>query len=116
MQSQIQWLTTGALNKVTDPVIGMAATPGGTGLSKFLGQLGKEFTLDSSMIVYDSTVGTVYGGTFRYVKFKAGAAAPVIGQAAFWDDAAAESAYQVTTAQDTTTYNATSFAGIFLNA
>jgi hypothetical protein len=59
-------------------------------------------------------LGTVYGGTFRYVRLKANSAVPVVGQSVFWDDTVAESLYQVTALESITTLVSASIAGIIL--
>lgn len=112
-ESIIQRLTA-PLNQVNDTVIGGQA--GITGLSKFAGQLGKPIFIPADFIaqVYNPTIGTLYQGWYRYVQLKSDAAQPVIGQSLFWDDASAPSAFVATTAQNTTTYVATSMAGVYL--
>lgn len=98
-QSQIIRLPRGTINEVNDPVIGMPATPGGLGVTKFAGQLGKWLDLDDSELIFNSAVGTVYGGRFQYVRLAAAAAVPVVGQILFWDTTVADNLYQVTTSE-----------------
>lgn len=117
--TMIQRITAGAINKVNDAVIGMPAAPLGLGVSKFAGQLGNGIYFDDSNILFDSTMGTVYGGHFRYVRLAAAATAPnTVGQLVFWDTVAnaADNLYQVTTAENGTTDLAMNCAGIVLNS
>jgi len=112
-QSQILHVSSGYLNQVNDVLIGMAGVPGdGTGASKFTGQLGKELLLATDAVRFNAALGNIYGGRFQYVRLAAGAAVPVIGQIAFWDDSVAETLFQVTTAEGTPA--GAGHAGIFL--
>lgn len=113
MDSQILRLTSGFINTINDTVIG--GISGITGASKFAGQLGKTCWLDDSMISYDSTMGTVYGGRFRYVRLAAAATAVVVGQIVFWDISVADNLYQVTTSEAGSVPGAQFRAGIVLN-
>lgn len=115
-ESIILQIPSGFLNVVNDAAIGMAATPQGTGVSPFGGQLGKYFDYDDSMLRFNSSVSTVYGGRFQYVRLSASAAAPVIGQILFWDTTVAANLYQVTTSETQTTDAAVQIAGIALSA
>jgi len=112
--SQILRIPSGFLNDVNNPAIGEPTAPSPVSLNSFSGQLGKEIVLDASQIRYKSSVGTVFGGTFRYVRLKANSAVPVIGQMVFWDDTVAEDLYQVTVLESITTVVAASMAGIIL--
>lgn len=90
-------IPSGTINQVNDLYIGSAGAPNGGPLrSHFAGQLGKWWDLDDSDIVYQSTVGVVYGGRFQYVRLAAAAVAPVLGQILFWDTTVLNSLYQVT--------------------
>lgn len=107
----------GAINKINDTVIG----GGGSGISgnaKFAGQLGQSVWIDPSQIIYDSATGTLYGGRFRYVRFRAAdAAAYTIGQIMFWDTQVSSfsTAYQVTNSESlSSTDNAIFIAGIYI--
>lgn len=86
------------------------------------GQLGKRFFRADSELVYDSSVGTVYGGWFRYVQLSSGSSTPVIGQIVFWDYSLAVSVandelYRVTTLETTAAdANAITRAGIVLSS
>jgi hypothetical protein len=106
--SPIIRLTAGAINKINDARIGLQGVPQGPSTQKFAGQLGNGIWLDDANILYDSAMGVVYGGHFRYVRLSADA--PVsgdsvhglaVGQLVFWDPpgTAAPGAYQVTTAE-----------------
>lgn len=91
--SQIINISTGYLNTVADTVAG-GVTSGMAGATngKFQGQLGKLLAVAQDQIapLYDSSVGTLYGGVYQYVKFSddLGTPAPEIGQALFWDPTA----------------------------
>lgn len=100
-ESQIMRITTGLLNTVNDTVIG--GQSGISGASKFGGMLGKTvtFTADQIAQMYSSTVGTLYGGRFRYIKMRAedvDSPALTPGKIVFWDTTVTnwQSAYQVT--------------------
>lgn len=116
MLSSIQRMN-GAINKVNDQVVGQQPAFGtSTTVSKLSGQLGKSITLDDSNLIYDSTMGTVYGGQFRYVRLAAAATAVVVGQIVFWDISVADNLYQVTTSEAGTVPGAQFRAGIVLNS
>ena len=106
---------TGAINRVNDAVVGMPVAPPGPGVSKFLGQLGAGIWLDDGNIVFDATLGTVYGGHFRYVRLAAGATAVVRGQTVYWDQTVASPLSQVTTVENWSADAAMMSAGIVLN-
>jgi hypothetical protein len=114
--SAILRMTAGAINKINDAVIGMPAAPLGPGISKFQGQLGAGTWLDDANILYDSTMGTVFGGHFRYVRLAAGATAVVVGQNVFWDISVADNLFQVTTSEAGSTDGAMFRAGVVLNS
>ncbi len=119
-ESQICRISTGRLNTVNDSVIG--GQSGITGVSKFGGQLGKVlgFTPDQIGTMYDSAVGTLYGGRFRYVKMRAAdddSPALTPGKILFWDTTVTSwwTAYQVTRDENlSTSDNAVAIAGIYL--
>lgn len=119
-ESQIIRITTGLLNTVNDTVIGGQA--GITGISKFGGQLGKTVTFTPDMIaaMFDSAVGTLYGGRFRYVKMRAAdddSPALTPGKLLFWDTTVASwyGAYQVTRDENLSSAdNAVAIAGVYL--
>jgi hypothetical protein len=108
-------INTGLINTVNDAVVGQQGASLGPGGTKYAGMLGKWLWLDDSQLFYDSSVGTVYGGRFRYVRLAAAAGAVVAGQIVFWDISVADSLYQVTTAESGSTSGAMFRAGIVLN-
>lgn len=119
--SQIIRVTTGQLNTVNDTVIGGGGT-GASGNSKYAGQLGKHLFVGSDQIamLMDTSVSTLYGGRFRYVRMRAeDDDSPVItpGKIVFWDTTVTnwQRAYQVT--RDTnlsSSANAIMIAGIYI--
>lgn len=114
---QIIRLSSGVVNKVNDAVVGQQAAQYGYGGTKFAGQLGAGFWQDDSVLRYDSTIGTVYGGHFRYVRLAAASAVPIVGQLAFWSPIAsfADNLYQVTADEAATSGDdAVAIAGVFL--
>jgi hypothetical protein len=117
-ESGITRITTGFLNTVNDSSIG--GTPSIGSRSRYAGQLGKVLWVAQENItsMYSAAVGTLFGGRFRYVRFRAGDTAPVVGQAAFWDTtvAAWQTAYQVTRTENRSSVdNAVLPAGIFIS-
>ena len=103
-ESAIIRVSTGLLNTVHDTVIANQA--GITGVSKFGGQLGKVLYVAQDQIdkMFDSSVGTLYGGAYRYVKLAddLGTPEPVVGQMLFWDSSEAPGDYVVTDTKDET--------------
>lgn len=112
--SQIIRVTAGSINAVNDSVIGGGST-GASGSSKYAGQLGQPVWLADNQLVFTSSIGTVYGGRFRYVRLAAAASAVVVGQIVFWDISVADNLYQVTTSEAGSTTGAQLRAGIVLN-
>ena len=117
-ESPILRVTSGQLNNVNDTVIG--GQPALGGLSKYAGQLGKTLWVDPSQIgaMYNSSIGTLYGGRFRYVRFRAADAGDYVpGQIVFWDTTVDDwtSAYQVTENETlSSALGAMMIGGIFL--
>lgn len=119
--SQIVRITSGRLNTVNDSVIGGGGT-GASGNSKFAGQLGKcvWFAPDQIGGMYDSSIGTLYGGRYRYVRMRAGdddSPAVGVGQILFWDTTLTnwQTLYQVTRDENLSSVdNAVMIAGIYL--
>lgn len=111
--SQIIRVTAGSINAVNDSVIGGVA--GISGVSKYAGQLGNPVWLDDSQLIYTASIGTVFGGRFRYVRLAAGATAVVVGQLLFWDISVADNLYQVTTSEAGSVPGAQLRAGVVLN-
>ncbi len=119
-ESQIIRISTGRLNTVNDSVIG--GQSGISGESKFKGQLGKVlgFTPDQIAPMYDSSVGTLYGGRFRYVRMRsADDDSPVLtpGKIVFWNTTLTNwwTLYEVTRDENlSTSDNGVAIAGIYL--
>lgn len=121
-ESAIIRVSTGRLNTVNDTVI--AGQAGIGSLSKFAGQLGKYLTVSREQIagMYDSDVGTLYGGIYQYVRRRAAdddSPAMAAGKIAFWDTTvtspAWQEAFQVTADVNlSSSANAIMRAGIFL--
>ena len=119
-ESPIIRVTTGKLNTVNDSVIGGSESIGGR--SRFAGQLGKHLWLAPEQIdgMFDATVGTLYGGRFRYVRMRgADADSPVtaVGQIVFWDTVVTnwQTRYQVTREADLSSAdNAIMIAGVYI--
>lgn len=119
-ESPIIRVTTGRLNTVNDTVIAGQATLGSR--SRYAGQLGKHLILSDEMIasMFDSTVGTLYGGRYRYVRRDADDAdspAMTAGKLCFWDTTVTnwQSAYQVTADENLSSAdNAVMIAGVFI--
>jgi len=126
-ESDIIRVSTGKLNTVNDTYIG-GAPAGSIGLSAanmvslYAGQLGKALWLGPDQIstMFDSSVGTLYGGRYRYVRMRDGdvdSPAVGVGQILFWDTTvtAWQSAYQVTRDENLSSVdNAVMIAGIYL--
>ncbi len=100
--SPIIRVSTGRLSTVNGALIG-GVSGNAAGFSKYAGQLGKTvwFNTDQMPSMFDSTVGTLYMGRYRYVRMRDGdddSPAVAIGQILYWDTVVAnwESAYQVT--------------------
>lgn len=118
-ESQIIRITSGRLNTVNDSVIG--GVSGISGASKFSGQLGKTVSIsaDQMSAMYSSTIGNLYYGRFRYVRFRAGdddSPAITVGKIMFWDTTVATdwwNYFQVTRDENLSTVdNAVAIAGI----
>jgi len=106
-------------NTVNDPTPGMAVSSG-TGAQK-ISQLGNRLVLGPDEILYDSTIGTLYGGVYQYVRFRsADVTAAARGLIYLWDTTVDEDLYQVSnleTIGGTAGSQTCSFrAGICLNA
>ena len=118
-QSDIIRISGGAINTVNDSVVGGVPTGSDNDVSQVQGQLGKSIWLDPDQIIFDSTVGTLYGGSYRYVRLRAAdTPAVVVGQIAFWDTTVSDwtTAFQVTREEDLSSVdNAIFIAGIFIS-
>src|SRR5215472_3805445 len=109
-------VVTGKLNSVNDGFPGSSvADISGVGFAP--GQIGKEVVLDAlglleSFIAYDTAVGTLYEGKYKYIQLAStDAAAPLRGSIAFWKQPTSTTAPYVVTgvATDGNT------AGVFIN-
>ena len=103
-----------ALNDINDayPANNTPSMSGAT--NTYAAQLGARVWLDGNPggVRYDSTIGTLYGGKYQYVKTTAGTSnAYVIGRPVFWTDF---ENYVVTA--DSTAVLVGKMAGIILNA
>ena len=115
-QSQIIRITTGFLNTVDDVVAG-GPVASGTGDQQYQGQLGKTLELNAVDAARrsDTSVATLFGGIYQYVRTKAGSTiAPARGLVASRDVATAGFTDYVVT-PDLPTGNAFA-AGIYLSA
>lgn len=76
-------ISTGKLNTVNDPSPGQTATPAvGSLKAQLVGQI---TYFDHTNVPYDSSIGTLYGGSYQYVKATTALAR---GQFCMWDVAA----------------------------
>ena len=119
----IDYVSTGLLNTVNDPVIG-GLLSSGTGLSPRAGQLGKkvQMTQDEAYARYYNklingvTNPQLYAGVYQYVQFKAGSTASnAQGQVVFWETAANSGLENYVVTPDAPTVPSM-IAGITLNA
>lgn len=111
--NQIERMVTSKMNLANDPLPGQS-TASGTGAAQYGGVLGQRVALGPDEIRFDSPTGTLFGGIYQYVRFKAGAtAAPARGLLAYWDTSVAEDLYQVTNDE---TIGSSPIAGVGLNA
>lgn len=118
--SQIVRVTTGRLNTVNDSVIGGEASIGSR--SRYAGQLGKHLWVGPDQItsLYSSTIGTLYGGRYRYVRMRTeddDSPAVQVGQILFWDTTLTnwQTLFQVTRDENLSSVdNAVMIAGIYL--
>ena len=105
-------VTTAKLNTVND------ATPGGsvadiTGLGQAPGQVGDEVWLDeTSPTAFDSSVGTLYAGGYKYVQLDSASVQPNYGEVLFWKQPTSRTAPYVVTR----TVTDGNQAGIYINA
>ena len=115
----IQRLASGYINQVNDSLAGGGGGNIGPQVGLAPGQLGKILELDDSELIFNSAVGTVYGGGFRYVQLASTATAnPAVGTLVFWNPIATsvDSAFVVTTLESITTPGAQYAAGIVLSS
>ena len=117
----IQRLASGYINVCNDTLPGGGGGNIGPQVGLAPGQLGKILELDDSELqgIVNTSVGTVYGGGFRYVQLSASATAnPAVGSLVFWDPIAtsADNLYVVTTLETITTPGAQYIAGVVLSS
>lgn len=115
MQTAITRLSTGIINTVNDTLPGGGGGNIGPQRGLAPGQAGATFQLGDDNVIYDASIGVVYGGLFQYVKLSAASAQPARGQNVFWDDTDESIDYTVTTLESGTTPGAQKRAGIVLN-
>jgi hypothetical protein len=115
-------LISGYLNGENNPALGSPiASSGYAGglVSSYGGFLGTKgvFDADDAAKLSNTTLGTLYGGTYMMVRVSATATQSqlVRGRLVFWDLTAAEDLYQVTN-DETQNGGQPLFAGILLNA
>lgn len=121
-ESPIIRISTGKLNTVDDSVIAGVPTGSDSTVSMVSGQLGKTLWVppDQISLVHDTTVGTLYGGRYRYVRMRAGdddSPAVQVGQILFWDTTITnwQTLYQVTRDENLSSAdNAVMIAGIYI--
>jgi hypothetical protein len=118
-------VTTGLLNTVNDAYVG-GQPAGSLGLTDvpgmYPGQLGKreEWTQDEIAQMFDSSVGTLYGAWYRYVRMRAAdddSPAITPGKLVFWDTTVTnwQTAYQVTRDENlSSSDNAVMIAGVYI--
>lgn len=122
-ESPIIRISTGLLNTVNDDVIANAPQFPGGSTSRYAGQLGKILYVSQDQIaaLTKTTIGTLYGGAYRYVRRRAtddSSPALAAGKLAFIDTVVTswESAFQVTTDENlSSNSNAMMLAGVFIN-
>lgn len=113
-------LISGALNGEDLPAPGspLAATSGYM-ISSYGGFVGSKYTFsaDDAGKLSLAATGTLYGGTYQYVRIAPGATQANLtrGRLVFWDTSAAEDLYQVTN-DETQNGGRPLFAGVLLNA
>jgi hypothetical protein len=108
----ISYGTTVKLNDVNDSVCG-GATSQGTGATLYGGILGIEIEFTDDEVYYDSAIGTLYGGVYKYVQTLSTGGAGVRGQIAFWSN---QDTFLVTATNGGAAVGDGNQAGIFLNA
>jgi len=94
--SQVERVSSGALNNTGDPAIGQPlASPSGSIVIPFDGQLGQKYAVggltagsfSEALRLSNTTIGTLYGGIYQYVQFKSDSSgANIRGGILFWSD------------------------------
>lgn len=109
------------LQGIADTIIGgqLTSVPSGVSASQNLQNIpGDIFYIDTNLALAlsDTSIGTLYGGFYRYVKTAAGSVAtPARGLLAFWDTSVADNLYQVMP-DETGSQGANILAGIYIGA
>lgn len=107
-------VSVGMLNRVSDEVIGATTLPLGPGSNKYANQLGAEIELSDAdaALMSDPAIGTLYGGVYKYVRFRLADVANTFkrGMVVLYDSAAPN---QVTSTEALAT--AYGMAGITIN-
>ena len=115
-----------------DTVVGGALTgaPAGIGAQAWQQNLPGDrviFSPADALAYSNNSVGNLYTGTYRYVGTRNNSASsPTLGRAAFWDPSAigtganlssqaTDALYQVNSDSNTTGYQSTLFAGVYIN-
>ncbi len=117
--SKILTITNGTgMNRINDASPGMSVSSG-TGQIKF-DTLGGRIILGPDEVLYDTSIGTLYGGIYQYIGQRlTDATAGAIGLLCFWDPTVTEDLYQVSTLETiggtAGGLTANYFAGCFLN-
>ena len=116
----IPFLSSKYLNDINDasPGYGGALTAVPSGISAYQGaglQLGDEIKIiDSEASTFsDTTVATLYGGTYKYVQMDSSASTFVLGQALFWKAGATASNENIVT--NVESGSLPDFAGVLIN-
>lgn len=109
----------GQLNAVNDIAPGQSVL-NALGGSYYGGLLGVRVALGPDEVRYKSSVGTLYGGVYQYVKVSAThTASPAVGTLAYWlpvSSTVLEDQYTVSADAQPATTAPTLVAGVFLNA
>lgn len=113
-------LISGAFNTENNPFpgVGIGALSGSI-ISQYGGFLGTKQTLDADDAgkVSNAAIGTLYSGTYQYVKIASAATQSNLtrGRLVFWDTTATEDAYQVTN-DETQNGGSPLLAGVLIGA
>jgi len=115
VSNQSPRVTANYLNDVNDPAPGVPlASPSGSIVQSYAGQLGGKLYLGSvaASALSDPAIGTLYGGIYQYVQFKAASTtAPARGGLVVWND---RENFVVT--PDVTATTVSQVAGVAINA
>lgn len=113
VQNKTQYIAARYLNAVNDSAAG-GGPANAAGSSRAPGQLGSKLYIGpNDPLVFDSSVGTIYPGTYQYVQlYSSSTASAVVGGVAYWYSPTSTTSPYIVTA-DATDGNQ---AGIFINA